>query len=143
VVFRFLQQPFNIATGHELRNDIGLPRGLFADIKHGNDVGMVAELTHRLGFAGDPAQSFLVQALGLDEGKRDVAIEAGVMSQIDLLLTTLAQEAFYLIAAVGERAGFGLCGWGSGADSADRGIRLAGSAFGRGKVVAGVSVLRV
>ena len=66
---------------------------------------MGAKASHGLSLAGDASAGDLVQALGLDQGEGYFPIQQGVLGQVDFLLATLAQEAFYLVAAVGEGGG--------------------------------------
>jgi hypothetical protein len=60
---------------------------------------MVAESTHRLGLAADPCFALGVEALRLDERKRYITVQLGVVREIDLLLAALAKEAPDFIAA--------------------------------------------
>ena len=92
------------AALHELGDDVGLSR-LLADVVDGDHIGVVAQAAHRLGFAADAGQAGGVQALGLDQGKGHVAVEAGVVGQVDPLPTALAQEALDLVAPGGEGGG--------------------------------------
>ena len=50
----------------------------------------------------DALRGGVVEALGLDQGEGDVAVEQGVVGQVDLLLAALAEEALDRVAAVGE-----------------------------------------
>ncbi len=68
-------------------------------------MGMGAEPSHGLGLSGDALAAHVVQALGLDEGEGDVAVQEGVVGQVDPLLAALAQEPLHLIAAVREGGG--------------------------------------
>src|SRR5438128_2259409 len=47
-----------------------------------------------------------VKAFGLDQGEGDVAVEAGVVGEVDLLLAALAEELSDDVAAVGEGRGW-------------------------------------
>jgi hypothetical protein len=104
VTRRLGQEPLDVAARHVLAHDVGLAR-LLADVVDGDDVGMVAKPRHGLRLALDAEPARLVQALGLDDGKRDVTVEAGVASQIDALLPALAEEPADLVAAGGEGDG--------------------------------------
>jgi len=66
---------------------------------------MGAEAAHRLGLAADAHAAGVVESLGLDQGEGDVAVEERVVGEVDLLLAALAEEAFHLVAAVGEGRG--------------------------------------
>src|SRR5205823_3129441 len=62
---------------------------LLPDVVDGDDMRVIAELAHGLGRALDAQQALVVEALRLDQGKRDIAVEAGVVGEIDPLLPTL------------------------------------------------------
>jgi len=68
-----------------------------------------AEAAHGLGLAGDALAGRVVEAFGLDQGEGHIAVELGVVGQVDALLATLTEEALDFVAAVGE--GGGLSGW--------------------------------
>ncbi len=70
-----------------------------------DDVGMRAEAAHGLRLPLDAGTAGVVQALGLDQGEGDVAVQLGVVGQVDLLLAALAEEAGDFVAAVGEGGG--------------------------------------
>jgi hypothetical protein len=91
-----------VAPGHVLAHDVELPLVL-ADVVDGDDVGVVAEAPHRLRLAADPDAAGLVQALGLDQRQRDVAVEPLVPGQVDALLGSLAHETLHPVAAGGKR----------------------------------------
>jgi hypothetical protein len=61
---------------------------------------VVAELSHRLGFAGDTGSVGSIQFFRLDESKGDISIKYGVMGEVDLLLATLPKELLHLITTV-------------------------------------------
>ncbi len=65
-------------SGHVLADDVRQPT-LIADVEGRDDVGVVAQPTHRLGLAADALQAGLVQPLGLDDGDGDVAVQLGVL----------------------------------------------------------------
>ena len=115
-------QSFHVAAAHDLGNHVGLYTFL-TQIENRDDVWMGAQPAHCLGFPLDAAAGGVVQAFGLNLGKGHIPVECGVVGQEDLLLATLSQEAFYLVAAIGKgrgltRAGIGGCG------------RTGGSVFG-------------
>lgn len=58
------------------------------------------------GLSLDACPGFCIQTPGLDEGEGNIATEAGVMGQVDLLLATFTQELLDLVAAVGKGGGF-------------------------------------
>src|SRR3989442_312865 len=66
VVFSSLDQPLNIASTHELADQVGLVL-LLTNVEKTNDVGMIAQSAHRLGLALDSGQSLGVQAIRLDQ----------------------------------------------------------------------------
>ena len=76
--------------------------GLFAQVVDGHDVGVLRELGHDLGLAQDAGLGGVVEALGLEQGEGDVAVEDGVVGQVDLLLAALAQELLHRVAAVNK-----------------------------------------
>jgi hypothetical protein len=51
----------------------------------GNDVRVIAEAAHSLGFAAHACKAGLVEALGLDEGEGDVAVKLFVVGEVDAL----------------------------------------------------------
>ncbi len=50
---------------------------------------------------------FIVQSVGLQQGKGKVAVQFAVMSQVNLLHTTFTEELADLVAAVDKGSGFG------------------------------------
>ena len=104
-----LEEAFDVTAAHQLLDEVGLLRSVggdvFADVVDGDDVG-VGEASHGAGLAHDAFAADVVEALGLDEGEGDVAIEECVVGEEDALLAALAEEAEDLIAAAGE--GFGV-----------------------------------
>ena len=70
--------------------------------------GMGAEAAHGLGLAGDALAGGVVEAVGLDEGEGDVAVEGGVVGEVDALLAALAEELLDRVAAGGKG---GRLGW--------------------------------
>ena len=96
------------------------------DIVHGDDPGVVAELRHGLGFALQAGPTRLVEHDRLDLGQRDVAIEAGVASQVDLLAGALTEQAGDAIAAAAHGFQRGRPRWAAGSDQ--RRCRIVGRA---------------
>ena len=70
----------------------GLPR-LLARVEDADDVGVVAELAHRLGLAAGARLDRLADPLGLEQGDGDLASLLGVVGQVDPLAAALAEEA--------------------------------------------------
>jgi hypothetical protein len=64
---------------------------------------VVAEAAHRLGFALHTGQAVSVEALGLDDGEGDVAVELGVVCQVDALAAAFTEEATDFVAAATQR----------------------------------------
>ena len=107
-------------SGHVLADDVRQPT-LIADVEGRDDVGVVAQPTHRLGLAADALQAGLVQPFGLDHGDRHVPVQAGVVGEVDALAAALAQETLDLVTPAGEGGGErgggrgrGRVGWGCG-----------------------------
>ena len=73
VAFSFFEQAFDVSAGHELGDEIGLAV-VGANVVDGDDVRVGTELAHGLGLALDALAAVVVQAFGLDEGERDVAV---------------------------------------------------------------------
>ena len=67
--------------------------------------GVVAEAAHRLRLAADADDAVGVEAVGLDQREGDVAVELGVVREVDALLGALAEEGADGVAAAGERRG--------------------------------------
>ena len=65
--------------------------------------GVVAELRHRLRLALHARQPLRVEALGLDHGEGDVALQLLVVREVDALAPALAEEAPHGVAPAGER----------------------------------------
>src|SRR5438132_7715786 len=91
VVVGSLDQAFDIAPAHQLAHKVGLSV-LFAQVIHGDDVRVIPEAPHCLGFAVQAGATFAIQALGFDKCEGDIAVELGVMAEVDALLPTLAEE---------------------------------------------------
>lgn len=97
-----LDEPFDIAAAHELGHEIGLA-ALLTDVVNGDDVLVVAQLTHRLGLTANPGLPLRIEAIGLDERERHIPVELGVVREEDAFLTALPEETNDPIAAVAER----------------------------------------
>jgi hypothetical protein len=106
VALRLFDQALHVATGHELAHQVWLAP-LLADVVDAHDVGVVAQPPHGLGLALDADQAILVEAVGLDEGEGHVAVELGVVGEVDAFLAALAQESNDLVPAVDKRGGLG------------------------------------
>jgi hypothetical protein len=63
------------------------------------------EPPHRLRLAQHAGAGACVEALGLDQGERDLALEEAVAGEVDTLLAALAEQAQQLVAAVGDLGG--------------------------------------
>jgi hypothetical protein len=92
-----------------LAHDEGLPV-LLADVEDRNDVRVVAQAAHGLGLALHADAALGVEALGLDERDGHVALEPGVVPQVDPLLRALTQEAADLVAAPADAGRHGAGG---------------------------------
>src|SRR5262249_51320625 len=90
------------AAAHQLAHDERLS-ALLAHIEDGHDVGMVAEPAHGPRLAAHARQARLVEPIGLDERDRDVALQPGVVGDVDALLAALAAEAPHGVPAAAER----------------------------------------
>ena len=121
-----------VSPGHVLRDDIRLA-GLLADIEDGDNLWMVAQPPHCLRLAAHPREAVRVQAFGLDQRKRDVAVELRIMRQINPLAATLAEEPADGIAIRGERRRKTWRGRRSGRTLRRRQRRTAAIAKGRGR----------
>src|SRR5271168_2199149 len=99
---RFAQQIIDRAAGHVLGNYVR-PSRVFTYIVDRHDIGMVAELGHRLRFAGDPRSLFLVETADLYECQRYLAVKQIVAREIDDLAAAFAEIAHDLVAPAAER----------------------------------------
>ena len=97
-----LDQLCQVPTRHELRHDDRLA-ALLADVEHGNDVMVVTQPPHGLSLATHADEAGFVQPIGLDDSDGYLAIESGVVGEVDVLAAAFTQEALDLIAAGGER----------------------------------------
>ena len=68
---------------------------------------MVSESPHSLCFAAYPDSGGRVKSLGLNDGKRYIAVDDIVVSLVDSLPATLAEEASDPVATIGEGCGIG------------------------------------
>jgi hypothetical protein len=118
-----LEQLLHRAACNVLADNERLAR-LITNVIDGDDVRMVTEAAHRLGFAADARESRFVQPLGFDQGEGDVTVELGVVRQIDPLFCPLTEKVLDLIAAGGEGCGQ----WGAGAHGSGGGPRHGGAA---------------
>ena len=78
---------------------------MLPQVEHGDDVGVRAEAAHSLRLPLDSGTAGGVEAFGLDQGEGDLAVQQGIVGQIDLLLAALAQEPLDLVAAAGKGGG--------------------------------------
>ena len=102
----FLDEAFDVTAGKQRQHHVGLAL-MLAIVVDGDDIGMVAESSHGLGFSGDAGAGRFIEFLGLDEGKGNVPVENCVVRQEDLLLAAFAEELLDLVATVrkGDRLG--------------------------------------
>ena len=75
-----LDQPLHIPAGHERQDHIGLAV-LLAHIEDTDDIGMIPQLAHGLGFPADALAGGLIQLLGLDQSKGHVPVQHRIMGQ--------------------------------------------------------------
>ena len=101
--------------GHDVRRTTFL-----AEVEDADEVRVRAHPPHRLRLAHDPLPPHLVEAVGLDQGERDVAVEERVMREEHALAPALAEELPHLVPAGGERLGR-RAGGGLGGGRASRG----------------------
>ena len=113
------EQRLDVAAAHQLGDDVRRA-ALLADVEDRDDVGVRAEAAHRLRLARDALAPDVVEAVGLDQRERDVAVEQLVVREEDALLAALAEEAAHGVAAGDEAIeGCSMAGAG-GADAALR-----------------------
>jgi hypothetical protein len=116
VVLRLLDEALDVAAGQERKDHVGLAVFL-TNVVDRDDVRVVAESAHGLRLACDASAGGLIQALGLDQGEGNVAVEGRVVGEVDLLLAALAEELAHFVAAVDEGGRLGSGGnrgWWSG-----------------------------
>jgi hypothetical protein len=70
---------------------------------------VVAEAAHRLRLAPHPHESVGIEAIRLDQGEGNVAVELAIVCEVDALLRTLAKERAHDVAAARERGGHRRC----------------------------------
>jgi hypothetical protein len=99
---RFGEQTLDGPSRHVLRDDVRRAPFL-ADVVHRDDARVIAEARHRPSFFAHAPKARRVEALGLEEGDRDVAPDVPVMSEIDSLLGSLADQAGDPVPALGEK----------------------------------------
>ena len=87
---RLLQLALDVAAREQLVDDVRRGR-FFADLEDRDDVRVRAEAAHRLRLAHDALAPDLVEAVGLDQRERDIAVEARVVREEDALLAALAR----------------------------------------------------
>ena len=104
---RLLEQAFERPARHVLADDERLT-ALLADVVDRDDVRVVAQPRHRLGFPSDPEPPALVEAPRLDQGDRHVAVEHGVVREVDPLAPSFAEVALDEVAAAGDPHGRGI-----------------------------------
>jgi hypothetical protein len=74
MLWGFLNQALDIATGHDRDNDVRLSF-MIPNIVDSNDVRVIAESPHSPGFADDAGSAGIIQFLSLDEGKGHITVE--------------------------------------------------------------------
>ncbi len=101
---RRVEEALDVAAGQERAHQVG-PPVVLARLLDGDDVGVVAEPSHRLRLAPRARQDRLLDALGLEYRDRDVAVALGVARQIDALAPAAPEEALDAVAAAPELGG--------------------------------------
>ena len=104
MVWRFLDEVFDVTAGDAGLDKVGLAT-LISIVEYGDDMRMVAQSPHCLGFPGYPGTGCFVQTFSLDESEGDVSVENGIMSQEDFLLTALAKFLLDGVTAVSKGGG--------------------------------------
>src|SRR5207244_4335202 len=97
-----LDAALDVAAGHVAGDDEELS-GLLAHVVDRDDVGVVAQASHRLRLAAHAQEPRLVEALRVEQRHRDLAIEQRVAREVDALLRAAAEEALDAVAPRGER----------------------------------------
>ena len=64
--------------------------------------GWGAQATHGLGLVADALAADVVQAVGFDEGERNVTVEDGIVGEVDALLAALPEKLLHGVAPAGE-----------------------------------------
>jgi hypothetical protein len=98
VILSFAKTTLEVAAGHVLTDDIDLS-ALFDDIVDGDDVRMVAQTPHGLGFAADARETAFVESFRLDDGDCHVAVETSIVRKIYSLFRSFADETLDLISS--------------------------------------------
>jgi hypothetical protein len=94
-------QIFHIAAREQRQDHERLPL-IFAEVVNSDDVGVIAEASHGLGFAPDARAGVFIQLFDFDPGKGDVAVEHGIVNVVDSLLAPLTEQLPDLVAACSE-----------------------------------------
>ena len=104
VVLGLLDQVLHVAAAHELGDHVGLavlsPRSKTVTMWGWEPSRPMACASRRMRTRAVSSRPF-----GLDQGEGHVAVEQGVVGQVDLLLAALAQELLHLVAAADEGGG--------------------------------------
>ena len=103
---RVLDQSLHVAATHQLRHHERLP-GLLAQVEHRDDMRMRTQTPHRLRFPRNTSPRRLIQTLRLDQRKRNIPIKQQIMSQVNHLLTALAQKPLDHVPPPGKRSRLG------------------------------------
>jgi len=106
-------------------------------------MGVRPKPPHGLGLAGDTLATFLIQAVSLYESEGHVAIQQGVVGQVDPFLAPFPEETADLVTTTGEGGWVERLGWRSRALGRDYGLSRCEACFGRAEEGAGVRVLGV
>jgi hypothetical protein len=93
---RLINQTEQLTTRPVLADDIRFDQPARADLLTGvedsHDVRVVAEATHRLCLTLDARQPGLVQPFRLNDSEGDVAIQFGVVGEVDALAAALSEK---------------------------------------------------
>ena len=98
MVGRILNEIIDIAAGEQRKDHLRISL-VFAEVVDGNDVRMIAETSHGLGFALDARSGVFIELFRLYLGKSNVTVKDSVMGKVDPLFAALAKELLDLIAA--------------------------------------------
>ena len=91
-------------AAHVLRDD-EVRAALGADVDDRDDVWMIAQPSHDLGFAVEPVPARVIEIRARHDGQGDVAIETGVGSEPYFLASAGAQQLTSDVATVADRLG--------------------------------------
>ena len=110
MVWRVLDEAFDVTTWQYGQDEVGLrpvvrPAEVLPEVVDRNDVRVISEAPHGLRLTGDALPACLVEALRLDQGEGNLAVEQGVVGEVDLLLAALTEEAPDLVPTIGEEVG--------------------------------------